>query len=86
MLCYSRLVKTYIHARLTREDRATLEKLKAATGHSESEVVRLGVRLAAEQLGQRPSAGDLAGESAGRFTGGPRDLSRNRKHLAGFGA
>jgi hypothetical protein len=35
-------VKSYIHARLSREDRATLEKLKAATGRSESDLVRLG--------------------------------------------
>jgi hypothetical protein len=78
-------VKTYIHARLSREDRVALEKLKVATGRSESELVRLGVRLAAEQLERRPSALDLAGKSAGRFSGGPRDLSTNPKHLDGFG-
>ena len=78
-------VKTYVHARLGREDRAALEKLKAATGRSESDLVRLGVRRAAEELGSRPSARDLAGTSAGRFTRGPRDLSTNRKHLDGFG-
>ncbi|HEX5217375.1 MAG TPA: hypothetical protein VFV98_18065 [Vicinamibacterales bacterium] len=78
-------MKAYIHARLSRGDRAELERLKAATGQSESELVRLGVRLAAEQLAGRPSARDLAGKSVGRFTGGPRDLSSHRKHLDGFG-
>ena len=78
-------MKTYIHARLSREDRAALEKLKSATGRSESDLVRLGVRLAAEKLTGQPSARDRAGSSVGRFTGGPRDLSTNRKHLDGFG-
>ena len=78
-------MKAYIHARLTREERAELEKVKAATGKSESEIVRLGVRLVSEELAGRPSARDLAGSSVGRFTGGPRDLSTNSKHLDGFG-
>lgn len=78
-------MKAYIHARLTREERAELERVKAATGKSESEIVRLGVRLVSEELAGRPSARDLAGSSVGRFAGGPRDLSTNRKHLDGFG-
>jgi hypothetical protein len=78
-------VKAYIHARLSREDRAALEKLKSATGRSESDLVRLGVRLAAEKLTRQPSARDRAGSSVGRFTRGPRDLSTNKKHLDGFG-
>ena len=84
-MCYIGRVKTYIHARLSREERGELEKLKAATGQSESQIVRLGVRLAAEELAGRPSARDLAGTSVGRFTGGPKDLSGHRKHLDGFG-
>jgi len=78
-------VKTYIHARLTRSERARLEELKAATGRSESELVRVGLRLAADQLGHVSSARDLAGTSVGRFTRGPRDLSTNRRHLDDFG-
>jgi hypothetical protein len=78
-------VKTYIHARLSREDRAMLDKLKSATGRSESDLVRLGVRLAAEELARRPTAADLAGASVGRFRQGPPDLSMNPKHLDGFG-
>jgi predicted DNA-binding protein len=86
MSCYIGLVKTYIHARLSREDREALEKLKAATGRSESDLVRLGIRRAAAELAARPSALDLAGDSAGRFAGGPKDLSVDRKHLDEFGA
>lgn len=78
-------MKTYVHARLSRRDRDALEKLKAATGLSESELVRLGVRLAAEQMAERPSALTLAGSSAGRFSGGPADLSVNPEHLEEFG-
>jgi hypothetical protein len=78
-------MKAYIHARLSRADRARLEKLKAATGRSESDLLRYGVRLAAEVLQGRPSAADLAGSSVGRFTKGPSDLSVGRRHLDGFG-
>jgi hypothetical protein len=78
-------VKTYIHARLSREDRAALERLKSATGKSESELVRLGMRLAERELGSHPSALNRAAKSVGRFAGGPRDLSTNRRHLDEFG-
>ncbi len=78
-------MKPYVHARVGREDRALLDTLKDATGRSESDLVRRGLRLVAEELGGRRSALDLAGPSVGRFTRGPRDLSTNRKHLDGFG-
>ncbi|MCM3881704.1 MAG: hypothetical protein ND807_16470 [Vicinamibacterales bacterium] len=78
-------MKTYIHARLSPADRALLEELKAATGRTESELVRLGLQLAAEQHRRPPSALDLAGRSVGRFRTGPKDLSTNRRHLEGFG-
>ena len=84
-MCYSPAVKSYVHARLSREERETLDRLKAATGQSESDLVRLGVRLAAEGLGAGRTALDLAGDSVGRFPDGPRDLSTNRAHLEGFG-
>jgi hypothetical protein len=84
-VCYTPGVKTYIHARLSREDRSVLERLKAATGRTESDLLRLGVRLAARELAGHPTARDLAGTSVGRFGGGPKDLSRNRRHLDGFG-
>ena len=85
LVCYVCDVKTYVHARLTREDRIRLDELKATTGRSESELVRFGVKLAAEALAPARSAGDLAGESVGRFSTGPADLSVNRAHLDGFG-
>lgn len=78
-------MKTYIHARLGPEDRSVLEKLKGATGRTESELVRRGLQLVAEEEGRGPSALALAGRSVGRFKNGPKDLSTNRKHLEGFG-
>lgn len=78
-------MKAWVHARLGREEREMLERLKAVTGRSESELVRLGVRLAAEQLGAGRTARDLAGDSVGRFRNGPRDLSTSPTHLEGFG-
>ena len=78
-------MKAYIHARLTKEDRAILESLKNSTGLSESELVRRGLRLVEKELGVKRSALDLAGRSAGKFDKGPRDLARNKKHLIGFG-
>jgi hypothetical protein len=78
-------VKGYIHARLRKEDREVLEELKQATGRSESEIVRRGLKLVADEERRRRSALELAGRSVGRFKKGPRDLSANRKHLDGFG-
>jgi Arc/MetJ-type ribon-helix-helix transcriptional regulator len=84
-MCYKSDMKTYIHARLAKQDRAVLEELKQATGRSESDIVRRGLKLLAEEQRQRVSALQLAGRSVGRFKKGPRDLSRSRKHLEGFG-
>lgn len=78
-------MKRYIHARLGERDRAMLEGLKQATGRSESEIVRRGLQLVAQETGTHPSALDLAARSVGRFKKGPRDLSTNKKHLEGFG-
>ncbi len=78
-------MKAYIHARLGHEDRAALEELKAKTGQSESDLVRRGLQLVAQEERRRRSALDLAGTSVGRFKKGPRDLSTNRKHFKGFG-
>jgi hypothetical protein len=78
-------MKTYIHARLGKDDRVVLERLKRSTGRTESEIMRRGLRLVAEEEGRRRSALDLAGRSVGRFRKGPRDLSTKGKHLEGFG-
>ena len=77
--------KTYIHARLNTRDQLTLEEVKVRTGESDSEIVRRGLQLVANEERRRRSALDLAGPSVGRFRNGPRDLSTNGKHLDGFG-
>jgi Arc/MetJ-type ribon-helix-helix transcriptional regulator len=78
-------MKTAIHARLSKEDRAVLDDLKKSTGHSESQLVRRGLRLVLQELGRKRSALELAGRSVGKFKKGPKDLATNRKHLEGFG-
>ena len=85
MLCYTRIVKKYIHARLTAEDRAALEELKQRTGQKDSEIVRRGLHLVAAEERRRSTALALAGKSVGRFRNGPRDLSTNPTHLENFG-
>jgi hypothetical protein len=77
-------MKCYIHARLSAEERRALERLKRATGDSESELVRRGLRLIQAEV-EGGTALDLAGPSAGKFSGGPRDLSTNPRHLDDFG-
>lgn len=84
-MCYIARMKAYVHARLSEEGQAVLDELKRSTGRSESELVRRGLQLVAEEEGRRGSALKLAGRSVGRFKKGPRDLSTNRKHLEGFG-
>lgn len=86
MACYSDAVKHYVHARLGAGDRIVLERLKRATGRTESEILRRGLRLVAAEESRQRSALDLAGPSVGRFRRGPRDLSTDRRHLDGFGA
>jgi hypothetical protein len=78
-------MKAYVHARLGKAERATLDELKQATGRTDSEIVRRGLQLVAQEERSRRSALELAGRSVGRFKKGPRDLSTNRKHLEGFG-
>jgi len=78
-------MKTYIHARLSAGDRAMLDELKQSTGRTESDLVRRGLQLVAQETGKQPSALDLAARGAGRFKKGPRDLSTSKKHLEGFG-
>ena len=78
-------MKPYIHARLSAEDRAMLERLKQSSGYTESQILRRGLTLVSLELGARPSALDVAGRSVGKFKTGPKDLATNRKHLDGFG-
>ena len=78
-------MKTTIHARLNEEDQAALRDLKKATGSSESELIRRGLRLVLKEVDQQCSALELAGRSVGKFKRGPRDLSTNKKYFTGFG-
>lgn len=78
-------MKTYIHARLSKEDRAVLDELKKWTGRSESDLVRQGLRLIQRELKTKRSALEVAGKSSGKFQGGPKDLSTSKEHLAEFG-
>jgi hypothetical protein len=78
-------MKRFIHARLSQEDRAVLEALKHATGHSDSQLVRRGLQLVSQELSGPESALERAGRSVGRFSKGPKDLSTNRQHLEDFG-
>jgi hypothetical protein len=78
-------VKTYIHARLSKDDRRVLDDLKRSTGASESDIVRRGLHLVFRALDTGPSALARAGRSVGKFKKGPADLSTNKKHLEGFG-
>ena len=59
MLCYNRDMKAYIHARLTKEDRATLDHLKQVTGESESALIRRGLKLLAAKVKRPVSALEL---------------------------
>jgi hypothetical protein len=83
--CYNAIMKTYIHARLSKQDRTILEDLKKSTGVSESELVRRGLQLVLRDITPKKTALELAGRSVGKFKKGPRDLATNRKHLEGFG-
>jgi hypothetical protein len=77
-------LKKSVHARLGKHERVLVEQLKTATGLSESELVRRGLRAFAREQ-QRRSALELAGASVGRFERAPRDLSTKRTRLDGFG-
>ena len=78
-------MKSYVHARLNKEEQALFERLKALTGASESDLIRRGLKVLLDQQAPSRSALELAGSSAGKFRKGPRDLSTNKRHLEGFG-
>jgi hypothetical protein len=79
-------MKTYVHARLGPEERAQLEKLKKVTGETETALVKRGLRLVYErEMRARRSVLEVAGRLAGRYRGGPADLSTNKQHLEDFG-
>jgi hypothetical protein len=74
-------MKTSVHARLNCSERATLERLKAATGESTSDLIRRGLVLVALEVTASQSALNRAGDSVGRFRDGPSHLSTNLRSL-----
>ncbi len=72
-----------VHARLDDGSERTLARLRRATGLSDSELLRRGLR--AFDLMQGGRAGwRITG--LGAFASGMPDLGSNKRHLAGFGA
>lgn len=79
-------MKPYVHARLGPDERRQLEELKRVTGESETKLVKEGLRLVHErEVHGRRSVLDVAGRTVGKYRGGPKDLSTNKKHLDDFG-
>ena len=79
-------MKNYIHARLGEEDQKILKELKKVTGKADSSLVKEGLRLIySEKIKKAKSAFDLVADSAGKFSGGPSDLSTHKKYLQGYG-
>lgn len=62
---------------------ARVSRLARARNVSQSEVVREA--LEAYSSNQKGSVGEAAAALRGSLKGLPRDLSSNRKHLAGYG-
>jgi hypothetical protein len=72
-----------VHARLDDGSERTLARLRRATGLSDSEILRRGLRafdLMQGGRGRRRIAG------LGAFASGVPNLGSDRRHLAGFGA
>ncbi|MFT3817547.1 MAG: ribbon-helix-helix domain-containing protein [Rubrivivax sp.] len=69
---------------------AALEQASRRERLPKSELVRRALqsylaRPAAAGAAAQPSALDLAGDLVGCFSGGPKDLASNPKHMEGFG-
>jgi hypothetical protein len=64
-----------------------LEKASKAAHVSKSELVRRAITAYTSRQEQTPffSALEQAGDLVGCFSGGPKDLSSNPRHLDGFG-
>lgn len=77
--------KAVIHARLDPADQTLVAAIKRATGWSDTEVLRRGLRLVHADVSRARSALETAAASAGKFAGGPKTLSTARSHLEGFG-
>jgi metal-responsive CopG/Arc/MetJ family transcriptional regulator len=62
-----------------------IEQASAREHVSKSELVRRAIAAYVARGADAPSALDKAGDLVGCFTGGPKDLASNPKHLKGFG-
>jgi hypothetical protein len=72
-----------VHARLDDGSERTLARLRRATGLSDSELLRRGLRAFDLMQGGRGGR-RIAG--LGAFASGMPDLGSNKRHLTGFGA
>jgi len=72
-----------VHARLDDGSERTLVRLRRATGLSDSEILRRGLRAFDVMQGSRGGQ-RIAG--LGAFASGRPDLGSNKGHLNGFGA
>jgi hypothetical protein len=80
-------MKTYVHARIDREDRARLDELKQVTGETETALVKRGLRLVHEhevRARRKRTALNVARKLVGKYRG-PSDLSTNKKYLDDLG-
>jgi predicted DNA-binding protein len=63
-----------------------VQRIVAATGRSESEIVRAALEDYCHQHGEQPTCFDLAASAGLLGCGtGPADLSTNPQHMEGFG-
>jgi metal-responsive CopG/Arc/MetJ family transcriptional regulator len=76
-----------ISIRLSPELQEGLDRLVAATGRKESDVVREAILAYCQQQAALPSCYDLAKRSGliGCVEGGPDDVSTNPAYMEGFG-
>ena len=71
-----------VHARLDDGGERTLARLRRATGLSDSEILRRGLKAFEVMQGGR---GKRRISGLGAFASGKPDLGSNKAHLAGFG-
>jgi hypothetical protein len=73
--------------KISSELEGALEKASKASHVSKSELVRRAITAYTSRQTQTPivSALEQAGDLVGCFSGGPKDLASNPRHLEGFG-
>jgi hypothetical protein len=77
-------MKATVQARLDEESQAALNQLTRQLGWSPSRVVREGLRLMVRHhCAPKPRKRKIIG--MGKFSGGPPDLSTNKKYMEDYG-